>query len=275
MTTTRHRVRQVLHRHRRWTVLRQDCRRGLAQLPDASIDAVITDPPYPEINRDYGRLGERQWHRLMHAVVTEIRRVLTPTGSAVFILQPNQVHVGCTRPWLWEFMAWATREWNMVQDVWWWNTASLPRAGCNRKVGLLRPSVKACVWLGPPTCYRNQDAILWSESEGNVRLRAVYRAQVDDSLKYPPSGGSMRNRRCAETALERGGVTPFNLLPLPNSNSASSGGAHGHGAATPRSLCTWWLRYLVPPHIGMEQHRPYARLSRRLLRRTTTPLFGG
>jgi DNA modification methylase len=293
-----HNVKRVLRGKRSWAVVHANCRRVLAALPDASIDAVITDPPYPEIRRDYGRLTERQWHRLMREVVTETRRVLTPTGSAVFILQPNQEHVGRTRPWLWEFMAWTAREWNMVQDVWWWNTSAPPVVCCNRKVGLLRPSVKACVWLGPANCYRHQDAVLWSESKSNAKVRAVMRARVD-RLTYKPSGVTMRHGRCAEVAAERGGVIPFNLLPIPNSNAVDSGGAYGHGAATPMALCNWWVRYIVPPKgivldpfcgsgtvgraclahkrrfIGSEQQREYVALSRRLLAAIPAPLFGG
>ena len=37
-------------------VIQGDCLEVLKTLPDASFDAIITDPPYPEIDRDYGRL---------------------------------------------------------------------------------------------------------------------------------------------------------------------------------------------------------------------------
>ena len=78
-------------------------------------------------------------------VVEQSRRVLKPSGSAVFILQPNSERVGRMRPWLWEFLAWTARRWNQVQDAWWWNTAALPLGG---EIGLMRPSLKTCVWLG-------------------------------------------------------------------------------------------------------------------------------
>ena len=57
----------------------------------------------------------------------------------------------------------------------------------------------------------------------------------------------MRRGRCAAVADERGGVTPFNLLPIANADSQTSAGAEGHGAGTPRKLCEWWLRYICPP----------------------------
>lgn len=226
-----------------WTLHHGDCIEWMRSLPDKSVDAIVTDPPYAEISRDYGRLTEPDWHTLMRGVVEQSRRILKLSGSAVFILQPNSERVGRMRPWLWEFMAWTAREWNMVQDAWWWNTSAPPTVHVHRDIGLLRPSVKACVWLGEPDCYRNQGAVLWGESEANVAARAEGRMRLD---KYP-SGQSMRRGRCANAAAERGGVTPFNILPMPNTNSADSGGAHGHGAATPYNLCAWWVRYLSKP----------------------------
>lgn len=225
-----------------WRIEQGDCLELLKTLPDASVDAVITDPPYAEIDRPYGRLTEPQWHDLMRGVVTEVRRVLKPTGSAVFVLQPNNERVGRIRPWLWEFMAWTTREWNMIQDVWWWNPSALPAINSNRSIGLLRSSIKPCVWLGEPNCFRDQSAVLWEPSDSMRAIKTEERA-----LQYFPSGAHTRRARMAETALSRGGSTPFNLLPIANSNSADSGGTHGHGAATPFPLCEWWSRYITPP----------------------------
>jgi DNA modification methylase len=224
------------------TLFNGDCTAILPTLPAASVDCVITDPPYPEIDRDYGRRSEKDWHAMMDVVVAECRRVLKPTGSAVFILQPNQQKIGRTRPWLWEFMAKWCREWNMPQDVWWWNPAALTNS-TSIQGGLTRPSLKACVWLGQPDCYRKQDSVLWTESQANQTLRASARCGRTER----PSGHSVNEVRISEKAATRGGVTPFNLLPFPNTNSQSSAGASGHGAGTPQTLCDWWLRFICPP----------------------------
>lgn len=213
----------------------------LRQLPAHSAHSVVTDPPYPEINRDYGRLSEVEWTELMHAVVTEARRVLVPNGSAVFVLQPNSERVGRMRPWLWDFLAWASRAWNVVQDAYWWNHSAAPTVHCQRTRGLMRPSIKLCVWLGDPDCYRNQGAVLWSPS---AAMQA--HSLEDRALQRLPSGQTVRRGRIAATVHERGGSTPFNILPIANANSSSSGGAFGHCAATPLALCRWWVRYLTP-----------------------------
>lgn len=222
-----------------------DCPEVLKTIESGSVDAVISDPPYPEISRKYGRMTEADWTVMMHAVVIETRRILKPKGSAVFILQPNSRKVGSMRAWLFEFQAWCCREWNMVQDVWWWNHAALPTVHCHREKGLMRPSLKACVWIGDPDCRRHQGEVLWEESLRNRDDRLSKRCVND--LKYRHSGMTMRDSRARNVAEERGGTTPFNLLPIANTNSNDSAATHGHGAGTPYALCDWWIRYLTKP----------------------------
>jgi hypothetical protein len=224
-----------------------DCRDVLRSLPTASVDAVITDPPYPEITREYGRWTEAEWHDLMRAVVGECRRVLKPHGSAVFILQPNCEWVGRMRPWLWEFMAWTAREWNMVQDAWWWNISTLPVGGANRH-GLMRPSLKAAVWLGAPECYRDQDAVLLDESLDNRRYRLRDRFEGRDcpSRRRSDAEGLRDNHRRMRTAcVARGGTTPFNVI-IAGSDGRWNGGTDGHPASTPLKVMDWWVRYISP-----------------------------
>lgn len=235
-------IARVLSGESKWCVVEGDALDVLAALPAGCVDAVVTDPPYAEIDRDYGRLTEPEWHALMRAVVYEAQRVLTARGSAVYILQPNSERVGRMRPWLWEFMAWTAREIGQVQDAWWWNTAAMPTVHCHRERGLMRPSVKSCVWLGPEDCYRDQGSVLWNETDSNAALRAAGRMQ----LVVSPSGHSVRHGRIGEAAAHRGGVTPFNVIPVPNTGACDSAGTYGHGAGTPYDLAAWWVRYLCP-----------------------------
>ena len=221
------------------TLIHGDCRKELKKLASQSIDAIISDPIYPEINREYGRISEAVWHSLMREVVTESRRILKPKGSAVLIFQPNYDKIGKMRLWMWEFLLWAAKEWNMVQDVYWWSVDAMPLAGTRRDQGLLRQSVKMCIWLGSPDCYRNQDAILWTPSQATSA-----RHRADIALRTGPSGRHYRNSTIAKAADERGGTTPFNLLPI--STGGQPGGAEHHPAATPYDVAAWWCRYILP-----------------------------
>jgi hypothetical protein len=226
------------------TLLHGDCLRLMADIPAGSVDVILADPPYPEIDRPYGRITEAEWHLMMFGVVQQSRRILKPSGSAVFILQPNSERVGRMRPWLFEFQAWTAREWNMVQDAWWWNFAALPSGGAT-EYGLMRGSVKPCVWLGAEDCYRDQGAVLWSESDRNKAMRKTERAERHSAGNHRVARVNMR--RMGEAALVRGGVTPFNLIPIQGGDRWSGGGSAGHPAATPEALCAWWIRYICPP----------------------------
>lgn len=223
-----------------------DCLELLPTLAKGSVDAVITDPPYPCIRRSYGYWTEAEWWELMRAVVPHCMRVLKSTGSAVFILQPNSERVGRMRTWLWDFMSWVGREWGIVQDAWWWNSSTLPLSGAN-KDGLMRPSLKACVWFGPGDCYRNQQAVLLDESDSNRRDRILKRHDREpcpSRVRTQTEGPRDDYERMR--AMTRGGATPFNVLPY-GSDGRWNGGTHGHSASTPLRLCDWWLHYLCPP----------------------------
>jgi DNA modification methylase len=180
------------------------CQEILPTLADKSIDAIFTDPPYPEVKRDYGTLTTDEWFHLMYSVVKEGRRILKPHGSMCMILQPNSSKVGNLRPWLFEFAVWCAKEWNIVQDVWWWNPSTPPNVHCQRKYGLCRPSVKMCLWLGDADCYRNQDEVLLPLKD--------HPKSTNNDLERKPSGQTMRRARCLNTCFERGGATPFNML---------------------------------------------------------------
>lgn len=218
-----------------------DCTVILPTLPSASVDCVVTDPPYPHIKRSYGHWTEAEWFALMDRVVPECRRVLKPSGSAVFILQPNSERVGRMRTWLLRFILKWAEEWGWVQDAYWWNLTTLPGGGIN--AGLLRPSLKPCVWLGKEDCYRDQTAVLWGKGEWHRSEKAAERAGVESY----PCGRTINVKQCLSAAERRGGVMPFNVLPYANNHSKGEGGDFGHGAATPMAVAEWWIRYLCPP----------------------------
>jgi DNA modification methylase len=234
-------IEAVLRGERQWAVINADCLSLMPTLPDGRIGAVITDPPYPEIDRDYGRWTEAEWFVLMDAVVPQCRRALAPDGSAVFVLQPNSERVGRMRTWLWDFMAKWGREWGVVQDAYWWNYTAPPQECSNQRQGLLKPSLKACVWLGSPDCHRDQDAVLRLPSAFTLSQMG---ATISNARIEHPSGHGFNKARIVRQVLERNGSAPLNLLPVSNARGHTTAGGLGHGAGTPRALCDWWVRYL-------------------------------
>lgn len=217
-------------------ILQGDCRSVLPRLPAASFDCVVTDPPWPGVPRDYGRWTEPEWHDLMDGVVPECRRLLRPGGSAVFVLGPTAAAPGRMRPWAWDFLAKWARRWNVVQDAYWLVTNAPPRGKANYR-GLLRESIRLCVWLGAPDCHRNQDAALWDEAAETRRLH-------DLAARAARTGTpSLRTAGLAlfDPARRRSGVKPLNCFPAPVCREGT-----GHPSPTPLALARWWVRYLCP-----------------------------
>lgn len=222
-----------------------DCLDVMPGIEAGSVDFIFTDPPYPYIKREYGYWTEETWFPMMQEVVRQGRRILKPHGSMVMVLQPNSEKVGKMRLWLWRLMLWCGEYWNIVQDAYWWNYATVPGGlSTPRSRGLLRQSLKVCLWLGDSDCYRNQDAVLWTTSD-----RTKAELLGDRCIRrMRPSGNGTNSKQMAQVASDRGGSTPFNVLPiLNNSAKHDEAGAYGHGAGTPLKLTDWWIRYLTRP----------------------------
>ena len=59
-------------------IYNEDCLEGIKRIPDASIDCILTDPPYLYLK---GQKLDRPFDE--HALFTEFKRVLKPTGFSV------------------------------------------------------------------------------------------------------------------------------------------------------------------------------------------------
>jgi DNA modification methylase len=113
-----------------------DARQELRRLPDASVDMVLTSPPY-YLLRDYqvpGQLGLEphvdEWVNNLRAVMRELQRVLLPTGSL----------------------------WLNLADTY----ATHPRQGAPRKSLLLGPERLALALLADGWLLRNK--IVWAKA---------------------------------------------------------------------------------------------------------------
>ena len=68
-----------------------DCRKLLKEIPDASVNIVVTSPPY-NIGKPYGKYKDKialnDWKELIRDVTNEVYRILTPDGSFFLNLSP-------------------------------------------------------------------------------------------------------------------------------------------------------------------------------------------
>lgn len=68
-----------------------DCRQLLKEVPDESVNLVVTSPPY-NIGKPYGKYKDKialnNWEELINDVTQEVHRILTPDGSFFLNLSP-------------------------------------------------------------------------------------------------------------------------------------------------------------------------------------------
>ncbi|RHZ96501.1 site-specific DNA-methyltransferase [Cereibacter sphaeroides] len=83
------------------TILPGDCLASMRTLPDCSVDAVVTDPPYGQTSLP--------WDRFVYGWMAEIGRILKPTGS-VWVFGTLRMF---TQHWR-EFEGWT-----LAQDIVW------------------------------------------------------------------------------------------------------------------------------------------------------------
>lgn len=77
-------------------ILHGDCRDLLKQLPDESIDLIITSPPYADQRKEvYGGIHPDHYMEWFLPIAAELKRVLKPSGS--FVLNIKERVVGGER----------------------------------------------------------------------------------------------------------------------------------------------------------------------------------
>jgi len=220
-----------------------DSSKILPYFDNGVFDSIVSDPPYPEVPREYGKLSVLDWFNLTNTVIYNCKRTLTERGSLVFILQPNSEKCGKMRPWIWDFMSKWSNDWNVVQDIYWFNTAPSPTIHISRKFGLLKPSIKYCVWLGSPNCFRQQDAILMDMSFVSLKKASDF----SQAKMMSPSGLYCKSRASFyQRGIQSGGTCPPNVIVVANSNSRDIPSTYGHPARTPNFLANWLIRYITP-----------------------------
>lgn len=67
-----------------------DCLDGMRQLPDHSVDLVVTSPPYVERRKStYGGIREDKYLGWFRPLPVEIFRIMKPTGSFFLNIKPH------------------------------------------------------------------------------------------------------------------------------------------------------------------------------------------
>lgn len=228
-----------------------DSARLLAALPDASIDLVVTSPPYAlHFKKEYGNADKEAYVEWFRPFAQQIRRVLKPTGSFVLNIG-GSYNAGSPTRSLYHFrlllMLCDEIGFHLAQECFWYNPAKLPSPAewVNVRRVRIKDSVEYVWWLSKETMPKADNRKVLGEYSPDMKrlLQRGYRA------KERPSG-----HRITAKFQDRGGSIPSNVLERGNNESNSeyirlceARGLKPHPARYPAALPEFFIKFLSDP----------------------------
>ena len=118
-------------------IIQGDCFELIKELPDNSVDLVITSPPYADIISSYGTdisiKKPTEYVDWILPLFNEIYRVLKPSGSFILNINHN-VNRGVVNPFVYELIYRSQKETKLklYADYYWWKKNGIPNGSKKR-----------------------------------------------------------------------------------------------------------------------------------------------
>lgn len=225
----------------------------LAELPDASIDLVMTSPPFAlRRQKTYGNVEETEYVQWIKPFGKEVFRVLRESGS--FILDLGGAYrSGMPSRSLYNFrvlLAFCDEiGFHLAEDFYWFNPAKLPSPieWVNKRKIRAKDAVNT-VWWFSKTEFPKADVRKVLAPYSDRMKKLIENPESFYTPKKRPSGHDISTR----FAKDNGGAIPSNLLSIPNTDSNSSYlrlckelGLKCHPARFPSELPAFFIKMLT------------------------------
>jgi site-specific DNA-methyltransferase (cytosine-N4-specific) len=227
----------------------------LSGLPDASIDLVITSPPFAlQRAKEYGNKVENEYIDWLMPFTAGVKRVLKDTGSFVLDLGGAYQERRPVRS-LYNYRILIRlcdeQGWNLAEEFFWYNPAKLPSPieWVNKRKIRAKDAVNT-VWWFSKTDFPQADV---------TRVLTPYSKRMHQLLKdsekfYSPKKRPSGHDISGNFAQNNGGAIPSNLLQISNTESNSLYlrrcklvGIKGHPARFPQRLPEFFIEFLTQP----------------------------
>ncbi|MDW7761682.1 MAG: site-specific DNA-methyltransferase [Acidobacteriota bacterium] len=224
----------------------------MQQMPDDSIDLVITSPPYAlHFKKEYGNANQEDYITWFLPFTREIKRIIKPSGSFVLNLG------GAWKPGLPIRSLYHYRVilaladdvgFDLAQEYFWFNPAKMPAPAewVNVRRIRVKDSVEYIFWLIKDSMAKADNRkVLQPYSKDMKRL---IKRGVKQTIR--PSGHVINST----FASDHGGSIPSNLIQCGNNESNSayikkckSAGTKIHPARFPTELPRFFIEFLTNP----------------------------
>ncbi len=194
----------------------------LPELPDESIDLVITSPPFAlQRQKDYGNIDQGNYVEWFSAFAEIVHKKLKPAGSFVIDLGGAYRKGSPTRS-LYNFrlLIHLCDEigFHLAEDFYWHNPAKLPSPieWVNKRKIRVKDSVNTVWWLSKEEFPKSDVTnVLVKYSDRMKKLLA------DPGKFYTPKDRPSGHQISKNFSTDNGGAIPSNLLQLSNTDSGS------------------------------------------------------
>ncbi|HUY91433.1 MAG TPA: site-specific DNA-methyltransferase [Pirellulales bacterium] len=222
----------------------------MPQLESASVDLVVTSPPYAlHFKKEYGNADQHQYVDWFLPFAREIRRLLKPDGSFVLNIGGSWTPGAPVRS-LYHFRLLLALcdeiGFHLCQEFFWYNPAKMPAPAewVNVRRVRAKDSVEYVFWLSPSKFPKADNSrVLQAYSKDMERL-------IKRGIKQTkrPSGHNIK----ATFATDKGGSIPPNLIECGNNESNSRyikeskrQGQKVHPARFPAEIPRFFIQFLT------------------------------
>lgn len=219
----------------------KSCLDGMLEVPDNSVQLIMTSPPYPQGMREYEKdcsVHADQYVSWITPMLEASKRVLHPEGSCVIVIMDKIVD-GVLHPYIDELKI-KIRKLGLfiIDDIIWQKTNPLPNVKYSR-----RPirAYEHCIWVvKDPDLYRwNFDAVRVPYSQATLNR---YGAVGNIETLHKRSGGQA-NQNWVNVQPNSKGAACNNII----TGCRYSGRNPGHPAKFPEYLPQWFIRAMTEP----------------------------
>lgn len=212
----------------------------LARLPPASVDLILTSPPYADA-RAYSRIPPDQYEAWFSPYAQAMQTVLKPSGSLLLNINDRIARSGPLRgqrhPYVYRLvLALQEAGWRWMETYIWEKPNAMP--------GRFGPRLKDAFeyvyhFARGDRPYVDVDAV---RVPYKTEAAEIAQRQTRGSRRRTTAAGFGRDR--ART-YGRGGADPGNVISIPQSYNQHNGVAHT--APMPEALADFFIRFACPP----------------------------
>lgn len=233
-----------------------DSRKLLEELPDASVNLVITSPPFAlQRKKEYGNLDQHEYIDWFLEFGRLVHRKLRDDGSFVVDFGGAYLKGVPTRS-IYNFRVLIRMidelKFHLAEDFYWFNPSKLPSPieWVNKRKLRVKDSINTVWWFSKTE---------WPKAD-ITKVLSPYSERMKKLIEDPDRFYTPKTRPSGHDigkgfAKDNGGAIPPNLLQIPNSESngqylsgCKAAGIKGHPARFPAKLPEFFIRMLTDPN---------------------------